>query len=111
MYRVEAPDECGHQGDAENKVRAIELIDSDILGPIRRELDECGEEYSILLTPDHPTPIEMRTHVRTAVPFALYRSGKKDAAAGAPAYTEKLAGSTGLFVDKGCRLMEMLIRK
>lgn len=105
---VEAPDECGHQGDAANKAKAIELIDEQILGPVIEHLKASGEPYSILLTPDHPTPINVRTHVRTPVPFVIYRSNSKSGPH-ASAYTEKLAKDTGLFVDKGCKLMGMLI--
>ncbi len=105
---VEAPDECGHQGDAANKAKAIELIDEQILGPVIEHLKASGQPYSILLTPDHPTPINVRTHVRTPVPFVIYRSNSKSGPH-ASAYTEKLAKDTGLFVDKGCKLMGMLI--
>lgn len=105
---VEAPDECGHQGDAANKVKAIELIDEQILGPVIEHLKASGQPYSILLTPDHPTPINVRTHVRTPVPFVIYRSNSTSGPH-ASAYTEKLANDTGLFVDKGCKLMGMLI--
>lgn len=106
---VEAPDECGHQGDAANKVKAIELIDKKILGPVYEYLKKSKQPFSILLTPDHPTPINLRTHVRTPVPFVIYRSNS-DGGVHTESYTEKLAENTGLFVDKGCKLMSMLIK-
>ena len=65
---VEAPDECGHRGEAQNKIKAIELIDEKILGPILKELDAYGD-YRILIMPDHPTPLSTRTHA--ADPVAL----------------------------------------
>ena len=106
---MEAPDECGHRHEVENKVRSIELIDRQVLGPILEALRADGEDFSILLTPDHPTPLDIRTHTADPVPFVLYRSWR-DSAPAAPRYTEALAAKTGLFLPEGRRLMEMLIR-
>ncbi len=84
---VEAPDECGHRHEVENKVKSIELIDRDILGRILPALRESGEPFSILLMPDHPTPLAIRTHTSEPVPFVLYRNDREG---GSPAdrYTE-----------------------
>ena len=71
---MEAPDECGHQGDLDNKIKAIELIDEKVVGYCKRELDDMGEPYRILIAPDHPTPIAIKTHVGDPVPFILYDS-------------------------------------
>ena len=60
---VEAPDECGHHGDLEGKIRSIELIDEEIVGPLLAGLEKAGEEYSILVMPDHPTPVSIKTHI------------------------------------------------
>ena len=71
---VEAPDECGHQGNALMKVSAIEHIDADILAPVKEYLEGAGEPYRILLMPDHPTPVSVRTHTRESVPFVIFDS-------------------------------------
>lgn len=105
---VEAPDESGHAGDIPCKVDAIEAIDRDVLGYVMDGLRADGEDFAVLLTPDHPTPIEIRTHCADPVPFVLYRS---DAERGPHAshYTEKAAASTGLFLPEGPMLMQKLI--
>ena len=73
MYvHFEAPDECGHRNEPENKVKAIEMIDSRVL-PILEEGLEQYEDYKILLLPDHPTPIVTRTHASDPVPYLLYQ--------------------------------------
>ncbi|MBE7027945.1 MAG: cofactor-independent phosphoglycerate mutase [Ruminococcaceae bacterium] len=100
---VEAPDECGHRCEIENKIRAIELIDEKIIGPVMEYLKNSGEEYAVLVMPDHPTPLSLKTHVRDAVPFAIFRSDGKEKSG--LSYTEKNAEKTGLFVDKGCKIM------
>lgn len=102
---VEAPDECGHHGDLEEKIRSIELIDEKIIAPVMDYLEKCGEDYAVLLTPDHPTPIECKTHVRDSVPFAIYSSIKNEKSG--LSYTEKNAEKTGIFVDKGCKIMPL----
>ena len=106
---VEAPDECGHRHEIENKVRSIEKIDEEILGPVIGAMREDGEEFSILLMPDHPTPLDIRTHTAEPVPFVLYRSFQH----GTPftyRYTELLSGETGLFVENGYTMMDRLIK-
>lgn len=106
---VEAPDECGHQGNPAAKVAAIEAIDRDILGHIMDELDAAGEDYRILLCPDHPTPVAIRTHTGEPIPFVIYDSRK--ALTGAPRYTEAEAQKTGLFLPEGPMLMQALLEK
>lgn len=103
---VEAPDECGHHGDVAAKIAAIEAIDRDILGAVLEEFQ--GEPLRILLTPDHPTPIALRTHTGDAVPFVLYESGR-DAGQPAPRYTETCARETGIFLPEGPMMMQKLI--
>ncbi len=105
---VEAPDECGHHGDLEGKVRSIELIDEEVVGPLLRGLEEAGEDYSILVMPDHPTPISIKTHVSDPVPYLLYRSTDKKES-GIDTYTEETAASTGDFVEPGHKLMKKLL--
>lgn len=105
---MEAPDECGHRFEPENKVKAIELIDREVLRPMMDAMEKAGEDYSILLMPDHPTPLELRTHTPDPVPFVIYRSNdEKDN--GPDRYTEADAASTGVYVDEGYHLMEQLI--
>ena len=101
---VEAPDESGHAGDVQCKIDAIQAIDKDILGYLEEGLKAAGEDYAIMLLPDHPTPIEIRTHSTDPVPFVLYRS---DAERQGPAvYTEASAAACGLHVEEGYTLMK-----
>ena len=103
---VEAPDECGHRGEVGNKIKSIEYLDSRMLQHILPELDKMGEPYSILIMPDHPTPLSIKTHTHDAVPFMLYRSDAP--CEGTAAYTEKHAAETGITVAKGHTLIEKL---
>lgn len=74
MVHLEAPDECGHQGDVEGKVKSIELIDERIISPIFERLDGSGEDFAMLIMPDHYTPLSKRTHSSEPVPYMLYSS-------------------------------------
>lgn len=104
---VEAPDECGHQGLAERKVESIEKIDSELLAPLLEGLAKW--DYSILLLPDHPTPISTRTHSRDPVPFAIYRNTGNIRSCSTLRFTEKDAASTGVFIEHGHTLMNRLL--
>jgi len=103
---VEGPDECGHRGEIENKVMSIEKIDSLILGPVYDYLKESGEDFKIMVLPDHPTPIEIRTHSSEHVPFFIYDS-KKDAE-GPATYNEDTSRETGVTVDDGSTLLDIM---
>ncbi len=105
---VEAPDECGHRGEAENKVKAIEFIDKRILSTLLKELDKYGE-YRILIMPDHPTPLITMTHARDPVPFMIYDS--KKAVSGVDCFTEETAKATGIYYDHGPDIMNLLLEK
>jgi len=105
---VEAPDECGHHGDMEGKIRSIELIDEQIVGPLLAGLEKAGEEYAILVMPDHPTPIAIKTHISDPIPYLLYRSNAP-VESGLDTYNEVTAASTGRFVPEGFRLMNQLL--
>lgn len=105
---VEAPDECGHHGDLEGKIRSIELIDEEIVGPVLNGLEEAGEDYAILVMPDHPTPIAIKTHISDPIPYLLYRSNAL-VESGADTYNEKTAAATGRYVEQGCQLMNHLL--
>lgn len=105
----EAPDECGHRGEAQNKVKAIEMIDSRVLTKMLGYLNGCGDDYRILIMPDHPTPLETMTHSAEPVPFLIYDSRKKEN--GVSSFTEKNAAETGEFVEHGPDIMSMLLEK
>ncbi len=105
---IEAPDECGHRYEVENKPRAIELIDKKIVGPVVQAMRDAGEDFSMLILPDHPTPLCLRTHTDEPVPFVLYRSyDEKDG--GPDTYNEFTAKQTGLYIDLGHTLLDKLI--
>ncbi len=103
---VEAADECGHHGQLDEKIYSIEQIDRQILGPVYEYMERCGEDYAILLLPDHPTPLSIRTHSADPVPFALYRKG--DAAGKKVRYTERDAKDANLYLDEGFGLIDRM---
>lgn len=105
MVHVEAPDECGHQGDAEGKVRAIELADREIVGPLWEAAQSHGPAR-ILVLPDHYTPLWRRSHVGKPVPFAL--AGAGIAPDGADRIDEAVGEASPLFVAEGWRLIDRL---
>lgn len=98
----EAPDECGHRNEPENKVKAIEMIDSRVL-PILEEGLEQYEDYKILLLPDHPTPIVTRTHASDPVPYLLYQ--KSAPKTGVDTINEEIAKATGIYMENGPAMM------
>ncbi len=104
---VEGPDECGHRGEIENKVMSIEKIDSIILKKVYDYLKECGEDFKILVLPDHPTPIEIRTHSSEYVPFFLYDSTKEEK--GPETFTEITANQCDTVIDDGSTLLDLMI--
>ena len=106
---IEAPDEMGHQGSYERKVQAIEFIDEKVIGPLVSELSAAGEDFRMLVLPDHPTPVRLRTHTADSVPYMLYDSS-------APLekswdYTEEAATASGNVVAKGCEMIDLLFAK
>ena len=105
---MEAPDECGHHGDAEHKVYSIEQIDG-VVKTVVEGLKGTGEDFAVLICPDHPTPLSVKTHTSDPVPYIIYRSGKK--VKGIESYTEKNAASTGIFLPHGYDLMSKLLGK
>ncbi len=105
---VEAPDECGHRAETENKVLSIELIDEKILKPVYEYLKTSGDDFKIMILPDHPTPVRIRTHTIDPVPFMIYSS--KGDAEGVECFTEASASATGLYLAHGYKLMELLIK-
>lgn len=107
---MEAPDECGHHGDAENKIYSIEQISETVVKYIATELEKAGEDYSILILPDHPTPLSLMTHVKDPVPYILYRSNEVFDGVKALSYTETECEKTGLFVNDGVSLMRKFLK-
>lgn len=105
---VEGPDECGHRAEIENKVLAIELIDKKILAPVYEYLKNSGEDFKIMVLPDHPTPLAIRTHTITPVPFFIYSS--KEDVDGVETFNEFTAKATQNYVPKGHTLMEILVK-
>ena len=105
---VEAADECGHHNDPKHKVESVEAIDREILGYVISQMEQRGEPFTILLMPDHPTPLSLMTHVSDPVPFVLYRSDKK-LSPNAKVYTEEAAANTGLYIDRACELVNHMI--
>ncbi len=105
---LEAPDECGHRNEPENKVKAIEMIDKKILGAILPELEKY-DDYKIMVLPDHPTPIVTMTHASDPVPFMIYQKSKAQDN-GILSFTEQTAKGTGIFVEVGYELMNEFIK-
>ena len=104
---VEGPDECGHRAEVENKVKAIELIDQKILAPVYEYLKESGEDFKIMILPDHPTPLKLRTHTITPVPFMMYSSAQKHA--GVDKFSEEKANVTAVYLPRGHELMQLFV--
>ena len=106
---VEAPDEMGHQGLIHEKVQSIEYLDQRLIALVKKAMDDSGEDYRMLILPDHPTPIRVRTHTGNPVPFLLYDSThpeKKKAK-----YSEAEAAVTEDFEPNGYQLIDRLIQK
>lgn len=105
---VEAPDEMGHQGSTEDKIKAIEYLDGRVIGRITGRLDQAGEDYRIMVLPDHPTPIKVRTHTKDPVPYMIYDSRRADSGL-VHTYGESAARQSGLSWPDGYRLIDHLL--
>ena len=105
---LEAPDEAGHRHEIENKVKAIELIDEKIVAPIVAALKADGEDFAMLIMPDHPTPLAIRTHTSDPVPYIIYRSGNCTNGS-VRIYSEKESAKTGIVTEHGYTLMNKLL--
>ena len=106
---VEAPDEMGHQGRIQDKVKSIEYLDSRLIAPIKAAMEAAGEDYRMLILPDHPTPLAIRTHTADPVPYLIYDSTrqlrKRDR------LTEENARQADIFQPDGYKLLEEFIAK
>lgn len=106
---VEAPDECGHRHEIENKVKSIELLDEKIVKYLKDNLEKEGIDYKMLILPDHPTPLALRTHTRDSVPYIIYDSTnpKENPVA---MYSEEEAAKSGMLFEQGHLLMREFIK-
>lgn len=106
---VEAPDECGHRFEIENKVLSIEYIDKLVVGTLLEGL-KAYDDYSLMVLPDHPTPLSLRTHTAEPVPYIIYRKSRKKPS-GLLGYDEFQALRTGIYVEEGYKLMDRFLLK
>lgn len=105
---VEAPDEMGHQGSIERKVKAIEYLDGRVIGPVYEQMRKSGEDFRLLVMPDHPTPIRTRTHSSDPVPYMLYDSTAEQDHSWD--YNEKEAKESGHYLDEGYTLIRDFLK-
>ena len=105
---IEAPDECGHRYEIDNKVKSMELIDKKVLRPLLEELEKY-DDYKVMILPDHATPLALRTHTSEPVPFLIYRKngGEKK---GAEIFDEPNAAKTGEYIEVGDTIMDYFIK-
>ena len=106
---LEAPDECGHRGEVANKVKSIELIDEKVLFPLALGLKRLGE-YRIMILPDHPTPLDTRTHSSEPVPYLIFDSTVAQSSS-VTNFNEVTAKNTGIFRDNGSSMMQYFLNK
>ena len=108
VVHIEGPDEAGHNGDYKNKVYALEQIDEKIVNPLLKKLNTF-DAWRIMVLPDHPTPVSVKTHTSSPVPFVM--SGTGIAKTGMENFTEDQAAKTGLKIDRGYQLMEYFLKE
>lgn len=105
---VEAPDEMGHQGSVERKIKAIEYLDGRVIGPVFERMKQMGQDFRLLVMPDHPTPVRTRTHSSEPVPYLLYDSTKEQEHTWK--YNEKEAKESGNYLEEGYMLIRELLK-
>lgn len=105
---MEAPDECGHRGEAKNKIKSIELIDENVIKKVVLGLEKAEEDYTVMILPDHPTPIETKTHAPEPVPYLIY-SNVKNNCTNSNAYTEVEGEKSNIFISNGYTLIDRFI--
>jgi len=113
FIHLESPDESGHEGNSEHKLKSIQDIDSLIVGPVYDALSSEYTDYSIIIMPDHSTPIKVRTHTPEPVPFLIYSSkgiSGSDKYKSVDSFSEKNSASTGLYFDDASVIVEAMIR-
>lgn len=104
---VEAPDEMGHQGSVERKIQAIESLDAKVIRTVKEEFEKAGVDYRLLIMPDHPTPIALRTHTSNPVPYLMYDSTKEEVHSWD--YNEKDAKASGNYLEEGYTLLSKFL--
>lgn len=107
FVHLEGPDECGHQGDRGGKITAIERIDERVLKPLLAYLKDSGAHFAISVMPDHATPLSVRTHTKEPVPFLIYDS-ERAINGGAQRFTEKSAAQSGVYLENGYEVIQVL---
>ena len=105
---VEAPDEMGHQGSVERKIKAIEYLDQRVIARVVEKMNAAGVDYRLLVMPDHPTPIAIRTHSSNPVPYMLYDSANSKNEIWN--YNEKEAKASGNLTEQGYLLINKLLK-
>jgi 2,3-bisphosphoglycerate-independent phosphoglycerate mutase len=106
---VEAPDECGHRFEMENKIKSIELIDEKILKPVFQFMDQTYDDYKIMILPDHATPLALKTHVSDPVPFLIYQKSKDKVNDNLSDFDEETAAQSDLLIDFGPSLLDQFL--
>ena len=106
---VEAPDEAGHMGDLKLKIESIEAFDEKVVGTILKGIQQF-KRYKVMVLPDHPTPLSVRTHVGDPVPFVIHSSESAAEQSCTASFDEISAKQCGVFVEKGFELMERLFK-
>ncbi len=109
FIHIEAPDECGHQGRVNLKIKSIELIEKQVVREVKEGLDRRGEDYSLLILPDHATPLSLRTHTSDPVPFLIYRNSAPQTIHPEQTFSEEGAARSGILVEDGHRLMDLFL--
>jgi 2,3-bisphosphoglycerate-independent phosphoglycerate mutase len=107
---LEAPDECSHRNELENKIKSIELIDEQVIKVVKEGLDLQGEDYRLMILPDHYTPVSLRTHTDDPVPFLIYDSHQLEENPH-QAFDEKHAQEAGIYLSEGYRLMDHFLQQ
>ena len=108
---MEAPDEMGHQGAPEKKKFAVETIDKKVVKFLKDELENRGIDYRMMILPDHPTPIKLKTHVSDPVPYIIYDSTNETDKNANLTYTEENGKKTGIYIEEGYTLMNRFLGK
>lgn len=108
LVHIEAPDECSHQGDIDGKVASIEFIDNNIIEPIYKYLNQNHADFKILILPDHPTPLSLRTHISEPVPFLLYDK-RTASSSGIKIFCEsEVSENSKMFIEDGSKLLDFV---
>ena len=111
FIHIEAPDECGHRGELKNKIRSIELIDEHVIKPVYDYLNANFDELKILIMPDHPTPVSIRTHTSDPVPFLVYKKGA-NAKSGIEKFAEQsVAEKSDILIENGYNLLDFVMKQ